>query len=124
MTDSQLESLLREIPAPEIPASWRAEILATARREARPEPHPRRNFPPLLLWLRALVTRNPLTAGALTAMWLLILLFHATTPIDRQQQEILAHTDLSQPLHLITMADEIRLVEIAETTPNTQRQIP
>jgi hypothetical protein len=124
MTDPELENLLSKIPAPELPASWRAEILATARREARTETQSKRNWPPVLLWLRDLLTRNPITAGALAAMWLLILLFHATTPVDLQQQQILAHADLSQPVHFITMADEIRLVEIAETTPISPRQIP
>jgi hypothetical protein len=60
----------------------------------------------------------------LAALWLLIFFFHATTPVDLQEREILAHIDRSQPIHLITMADEIRLVELAEQTPAQPRPIP
>ena len=62
--------------------------------------------------------------GRPTILWLLIFLFHTTTPIDLQEREILAHADRSRPVHLITMADEIRLVEIAEQTPAQPRPIP
>jgi hypothetical protein len=123
MTDAELEKLLRGLPAPELPAAWRADILATARREARAETRPRREWPPILLWRRGLLARNPISSGALAALWLLILLFHATTPVDLQERELLAHTDLTQPVRLLTTADEIRLVEIAEETP-APRPIP
>jgi hypothetical protein len=122
--NDEIERLLRELPGPELPASWRAEILGAARRELRAETPTRREWPPILLWLRGILTRNPMTASALATLWLLIFLFHATTPIDSQEREILAHVDRSQPLHLITMADEIRLVELAEQTPAQPRAIP
>lgn len=124
MNDAEIERLLRELPAPELPAAWRAEILGAARRELRVESRTRREWPPILLWVRGLLARNPISAGALATLWLLIFLLHTTTPVDVQEREILAHTDRSQPVHLITMADEIRLVELAEQTPARPRPIP
>ena len=124
MNDPEIERLLRELPAPELPAAWRAEILATARREARVEKASTREWPPILLGLRSLLARNPISASALAILWLLIFLFHATTPVDPLEQQILAHVDLTKPVHLLTMADEIRLVEIAEQTPARPRPIP
>ena len=64
-----------------------------------------------------------ISATTLATLWLLIFLFHATTPVDLQEREILAHADRSHPVHLITMADEIRLVELAEQTPAQPRPI-
>ncbi len=122
--NDEIERLLRELPGPELPAAWRAEILGAARRELRAERRARREWPPVLLWLRGILARNPITSGALATLWLLIFLFHATTPVDLQEREILAHADRSQPLRLITMADEIRLVELAEQTPAQPRPIP
>ncbi len=124
MNDEEIEKLLREMPAPELPAAWREEILAVARREARAQVEPSREWPPILLRLRSVFARNPITASALAFMWLLIFLFHATTPIDPQEREMLAHADLTKPVHLITMADEIRLVELAEDQPAQPRPIP
>ena len=124
MNDAEIEHLLRELPPPELPAAWRAEILAVARRDSRGERPGRPEWPPVLLWLRGILARNPISAGALAVLWLLILLFHATTPVDLQEREILAHADSSQPVHLITMADEIRLVEIAEETREQPQPIP
>jgi len=123
MNDDEIERLLRELPAPELPAAWRAEILAVARRAARREKPARREWPPLLLWLGHRLARNPVSAGTLAALWLLILLFRVTTPVDPQEQELLAHADFTQPVRLITVSDEIRLVEIAEATP-LPRQVP
>jgi hypothetical protein len=114
MNDDEIERLLREMPAPELPAAWRAEILAVARRE----------WSPILLWLRNALARNPISASALAAMWALIFLFRVTTPVDLQEREILAHADTTKPVHLLTISDEIRLVEIAEETPARPRPIP
>ncbi len=122
--NDEIERLLRELPGPELPAAWRAEILGAARRELRAETRARHEWPPVLPWLRGILARNPITSGALATLWLLIFLFHATTPVDLQEREILAHADRSQPLRLITMADEIRLVELAEQTPAQPRPIP
>ena len=123
MNDAEIERLLRELPAPELPATWRTEILSAARRELHAESRTRREWPPILLWIRGILARNPISAGALAFLWLLIFLFHTTTPVDLQEREILAHADRSQPIHLITMADEIRLVELAEQTPAQPRPI-
>jgi len=122
--NDEIERLLRELPAPELPPAWRAEILGAARRELHAETRTRREWPPILLWIRGILARNPISTGALATLWLLIFLFHATTPIDLQEREILAHADRSQPIHFITMADEIRLVELAEQTPAQSRTIP
>ena len=124
MNDAEIERLLREIPAPELPTAWRTEILSAAHRELHAESPTRREWPPILLWLRGILARNPISAGALAFLWLLIFLLHTTTPVDLQEREILAHTDLSHPVHLITMADEIRLVELAEQSPAQPRPIP
>jgi hypothetical protein len=124
MNDDEIERLLRELPESELPASWRAEILSAARREFREETRTRREWPPILLWLRDVLSRNPITASALAILWLLIFLFHTTTPVDLQEREIIAQTDLSQPIHLITMADEIRLVDLAEQTSAQPRPVP
>ncbi len=123
MNDDEIEKMLRKLPAPTLPAAWRAEILAAARHEVRAEKPAAREWPPILLWLRALLARNPVSATVLAALWLLIFLFRATTPVDPQEREILAQADPTKPVHLFTTADEIRLVEIAEATP-TPRQIP
>ena len=119
MNDAEIERLLRELPA-----AWRAEILAVARREARVQKPVAREWPPILLWLGQRLARNPISASAFAALWLLIFLFHATTPVDPQEQQILAHLDTTKPVYLLTMADEIRLVEIAEQTPARPRPIP
>jgi len=124
MNDAEIERLLREMPAPKLPSAWRAEILAMARREIRTETPAHREWPPIFLWLRNVLARNPISASALVAMWLLILLFRVTTPVDLQEREILAHADTTKPVHLLTTADEIRLVEIAEESPAHLRPIP
>ena len=124
MNDDEIERLLRELPSPALPEAWRTGILAKARRQSQAEKSPHREWPPILLWLRNIFARNPISVSALAALWLLIFLFRVTTPVDLQEQEILAHADRSQPVRLITMADEIRLVEIAEETREQPRPIP
>ncbi len=124
MNDDEIERLLRELPSPALPEAWRTGILAEARRQSQAEKSPHREWPPILLWLRNVCARNPVSVSALAALWLLIFLFRVTTPVDLQEQEILAHADRSQPVRLITMADEIRLVEIAEETREQPQPIP
>jgi len=118
MNDDQLEHHLRNLAAPELPASWRGEILATALREARAAEARSRNWPALLLSFRMLFARNPFTAGALTTLWILIFVFHATTPVDRAAQEMLAHVDSSRPIYFVDVAAEIRLAEILQEEPD------
>jgi hypothetical protein len=121
MTDDQLERHLRAMPAPELPASWRAEILATALREAHVPESRRATWPPLLVFLRNLIARNPFTAGALTALWILIFLLKTATPVDPAEQELLAHADPTRPIYFISLQDQIRLAELAQQDPEPRR---
>jgi hypothetical protein len=119
MNDEQLENHLRQLPAPELPAAWRAYIVANALREALPEV--RQPWPPLLLVLRILFARNPFTAGALTALWLLIFLFKTTTPVDPAEKAMIARFDPNTPVHLVSLNDEIRLAELLQEPPAPSR---
>jgi len=119
MNDERLEHHLRQLPAPELPASWRAEIVATALRKAQPQA--RQTWPPLLLMLRNLSARNPFTAGALTALWLAIILFKASTPVDPEEKAMIAHFDPNAPIHLVSLNDEIRLAELLQEPPEPRR---
>jgi hypothetical protein len=123
MNDDILEQQLRKIPVPELPATWRAEILSTALREARVSAPSRQVWPSLLVYLRNLFTRNPFTATALTALWLLIFLFKAGTPVDPSEKMLLAHFDPSRPVYLVSLQDEIQLAELWQDQPE-QRQAP
>jgi hypothetical protein len=109
MTDENLERHLRDLPAPELPEHWRADILAMARQAARDSSEDRQVWPALLVQLRNLFARNPVTSGALTALWLLIFLFHATTPVDPSSRMLIAKFDPNRPVYLATVPEEIRL---------------
>jgi len=122
MNDETLEQQLRDLPAPGLPAAWRAEILSAARREARPRQRP--VWPPLLAYLRQLYLRHPLTAGALTALWLLIVFFKTSTPIDPMEKTLMAHYDPSRPVYLVSLQDEIRLAQLLQDQPGNPRQAP
>ncbi len=125
MTDEILEQKLRKLPAPELPASWRGEILSTALREARVPTQSRQVWPPLVLALRDLFARNPITATALTTLWLLIFLFKASTRVDPSEKELLAHFDPNRPVYLVSIQDEIRLAELGQDQSEPRRmQIP
>jgi hypothetical protein len=124
MNDDKIERLLRQLPVPELPASWRTEILTAARREASAERSSRPAWPPILLWLRNAFARNPVTSGVLATLWLLIFLFRFTTPVDPAEKEMMAHTDTNKPVYLLTMADEIRLVEAVQDQPPQPERIP
>lgn len=119
MNDERLEHHLRQLPAPELPTAWHGEIVATALREARPAARP--TWPPLLIGLRNLFARNPFTAGALTALWLLIFLFKASTPVDPAEKAMIAHFDPNAPVHLVSLNDEIRLAELLQEPPEPRR---
>ena len=117
MNDENLERHLRELPAPELPAAWRAEILARACREARTT-RLRAAWPPLLLWLRQMFAHNPITSSALATLWILILLFKTTTPSDpAAERMLLAHVDPSRPIYIVSLADQIRLAELLQDPP-------
>jgi hypothetical protein len=123
MNDEQLEHHLRQLPAPELPPSWHAEIMATALREVLREARPaaRPTWPPLLIVLRNLFARNPFTTGALTVLWLLIFLFKTTTPVDPAEKAMIAQYDPNAPIHLVTLNDEIRLAELLQEPPEPRR---
>jgi len=107
MNDETLEQKLRELPAPELPGKWRAEILAEARSEARSQK--REVWPTGLVYLRSLWVRNPVTASAMAALWMLIFAFKASTPVDPDERMLMAHFDPSRPVYLVSISDEIRL---------------
>jgi hypothetical protein len=122
MNDENLEQHLRNLPAPPLPEAWRAEILSVAEREAKKASRP--VWPAIFLYLRSLYARNPLTAGALTALWLLIFLFKTGTPVDPDSQKmLLVKVDPNRPIYIVSLSDQIRLVDMIEYPPD-QRQIP
>ena len=123
MNDETLEQKLKELPAPELPEAWRAEILSVALREARLAAPSRQVWPPLLMVLRNLLARNPWTASALTALWVLIFLFKASTPVDPTEKELMAKFDPNQPIYIVSLRDEIMLAELLHDQPE-QRQAP
>ena len=126
MNDEILEQHLRKLSAPELPESWRAEILSIAFREARAHPPMRKVWPPLLVTLRNLFARNPITTSALTALWLLIFLFKASTPVDPSEKELIAHFDPNRPVYLVSLQDEIQLAQLLQDQPEQRQnsQIP
>ena len=126
MNDDTLEQKLRDLPAPELPETWRAEILSTALREARAPAPSRQVWPTLLVYLRNLFARNPFTATALTALWMLIFLFKTSTPVDPSEKELIAHFDPNRPVYLVSLQDEIRLAQLLQDQPEQSqlRQIP
>jgi hypothetical protein len=126
MNDDILEQHLRELPARELPETWRAEILSTALPEARAPASSRQVWPTLLVTLRHLFARNPWTVTALTALWILTFLFKAGTPVDPSEKEMLAHFDPNRPVYLVSLRDEIQLAQLwqEQPEPNQSRQIP
>ena len=126
MNDESLEQHLSKLPQPELPAGWRTEIIVQALREARESAAPTRQvWPPFLMFLRQVAAQNPLTASALTALWLLIFLFKASTPVDPSEKELLAHFDPNRPVYLVSIQDEIRLAELLQDQSEPRRlQIP
>ncbi|HEY0256090.1 MAG TPA: hypothetical protein VGC39_01510 [Candidatus Methylacidiphilales bacterium] len=122
MNDENLEQHLRNLPALELPEAWRAQILSKAVREARTLPS-RQTWPALLVYLRHLFRRNPVTASAMAALWMLIFIFKAATPVDSGSQMLLAHIDPHQPIHLMSIPEEIRLAELLQDQ-SEQRPIP
>jgi len=124
MNDDDIEKLLREISAPELPTTWRGEIVSNALREARVSTSSRQVWPPLFLALRNLFARNPVTASALTALWLLIFLLKAGTPVDPSDRELIAHYDPNRPVYFVSLQDEIRLAELWQDQPEPSESRP
>ena len=123
MNDEILEQKMRELPAPELPEKWRAEILSKALREARLSSQYRQAWPTLLGYLQNLFCRNPITMSALASLWMLILIFKASTPVDPQEKILLAHFDPNRPIHFVLTSNQILLVQLLREEPE-QRQIP
>lgn len=123
MNDEILEQHLRKLPAAELPETWQSEILSIALREACAHTPMRKIWPPLLVTLRNLFARNPITTSALTALWLLIFLFKAGTPVDPSEKELIAHFDPNRPVYLVSLQDEIQLARLLQDQPE-QRQNP
>lgn len=123
MNDERIEQHLRNLPAPELPETWRAEILSAAMREVRDPAPSRQAWPTLLVLLRNLFARNPVTASTLTALWLLIFLFKASTPVDPTEKNLIAHFDPNRPVYLVSLQDEIQLAELLQDQPE-RRQPP
>jgi hypothetical protein len=123
MNDETIEQQLRELTAPELPKSWRAEILSTAVRAASAPAASRQVGRAILIYLRHLFARNPITAGVLTALWLLIFLFKAGTPVDPSEKELLAHIDPNRPVYFVSLRDEILLAQLLENQSD-ERQTP
>jgi len=125
MNDELLEQKLRELPEPELPGTWRSEILSKALREARLSSQKRQAWPALLVYLQNLSRRNPITMSAMTALWLLIFVFRISTPVDPQEKMILAHFDPNRPVHFVSISDKILLAQLLREEPeHEQRQIP
>ena len=124
MNDVQIEQELRKLPAPELPETWRGEILATARRGARAERPVRTVWPEVLVYLRGLCARNPITFGALATMWAMIFLLRMNTPVDPTERELMAHIDPTQPIYIVSMQDQIKLAELWQEPPDQPEQMP
>jgi hypothetical protein len=118
MNDDEIEKLLSDLPTPALPESWRDSILASARREAAPSPRARETWPAVLVYLRHLFARNPITVSALATLWLLILVFKAATPGDPEADRLMAQVDLHQPILIVPLAEEIRLAESWQNEPD------
>jgi hypothetical protein len=117
MNDDEIEQKLRELSAPELPESWREAILATARREVPARPRQRETWPAVLVYLRHVFARNPVTTGALAALWLLILVLKTATPVDPAAERLMAQIDPREPIRIVSLAEEIRLAESWQDEP-------
>jgi len=118
MNDENIEQQLRRLPAPELPVAWEREILAQARRAAETSSSKKSTWPAILLFLRGLFARHPLTAGALSVLWLVILLFHLTTPVDPTERLLIAQDrNPPSPEQLLALREELALLDQAENPP-------
>jgi hypothetical protein len=122
MNDDELESRLRELPGPALPAEWRASILATARREARSAERNRlgANWPAVLLTFVRLFRRNPVTSGGLAVLWVLILVLRAGTPSDPEAERLMARAESGPPPQIMPLREELLLAQLLEDEPSPQ----
>jgi hypothetical protein len=112
MNDEEIEKLLRELPAGELPVEWRGSILRTARRDGRRpvQPNSRNLFSALLLVLRG----NPLTAGGLAILWIVIVILKTGTPADPVADRLLARTDYAPPPNFQPRQEEELLARLLD----------
>jgi hypothetical protein len=122
MTDEILEQHLRKLPMPTLPGTWREEIVSQALRKARSSSQKNRVWPPLLLALRNLFARNPITTSALAALWLLIFFFKTTTPVDPEETKLIAHLDPNHPIRFDSFREQILLAEYLQDQEREQDQ--
>jgi hypothetical protein len=123
MNDDEIEQHLRELPSSALPEAWRESILATARREAALPQRAQETWPAVLVYLRRLFARNPVTAGAMATLWLLIFVFKTATPVDPVADRLIARVELRQPIRIVLLSEEIRLAEAWQNEPE-RTQIP
>ena len=117
MNDEELESALRDLAEPALPETWRAPILARARGEAA---RSRETWPSILVYLRHLFARNPVTVGGLAALWLLILVLKTGTPSDPVAERLLAREKLGSPGQITPLPEELRLVALLQDEADAQ----
>ncbi len=126
MTDEKLEKILRELPSPELPDSWGPEILSNARRESRVSTTSRQVWPALLIYLKNLCLRNPITATAMIALWMTIFFLKVSTPVDPQERQLMAHYDPNKSVYFVSISDEILIaqLEFEQSEQRPLRQMP
>jgi hypothetical protein len=122
MNDNELESRLRDLPGPTLPAEWRTSILATARRETRNAERDRlgANWPAVLLALVRLLRRDPITSGGMAVLWVLILVLKAGTPIDPAAERMIARAESGPPPQIMPLREELLLAQMLEDEPSSQ----
>ncbi|MBI5396978.1 MAG: hypothetical protein HZA91_16905 [Verrucomicrobia bacterium] len=81
---NEFEKRIAETPPRRVPAAWRDDILAAARREQAPRVA-RPSLPDRPWWLEWLWP-NPVAWGTLAAAWVVIFALHAATPASSGSQ--------------------------------------
>jgi hypothetical protein len=115
MNDHDLESLLREVPEPVLPADWRGPVLATARRAARQDSRVgAANWPAVLLALARLFHRNPITVGGLAILWTLVLVLKAETPVDHDAERMMVRAGSAPPPQIMPLREELLLAQLLQ----------
>ena len=107
MNDDEIEQHLRELPGPPLPEAWRKSILAAARGEPV---RARETWPAILFYLRHLFARDPITAGGLAALWLLILVLKGGTPGEQDADRLLARANTAPPPSLLAVREHERFM--------------
>jgi hypothetical protein len=115
MNDHELESLLRELSEPALPANWRGPVLSAARRAARKNSRVgAANWPAMLLTLARLFRRNPITVGGLAILWTLVLVLKAETPVDHDAERMMARAGSAPPPEIVPLREELLLAQLLQ----------